>query len=106
MGPNLKALELFRCSRYYKLLRILLFTRLLINFDQALGDDGSCVGYASKLSPEKVALFARERGLRLDLGIQVACEYVLDELGSLDVLRLHVWELYPVLQDIISHPVY
>jgi hypothetical protein len=53
-----------------------------------------------------VSLFAREGRIAIDDCVQVACKDVLDKSRNLDVLRLDVWQLDPVLQGVVRDPVH
>ncbi len=58
-----------------------------------------------KLCSQEVALLAGIRRIRVDLGIQVTGEDVLDLAGSNDVLGLRVRKLNPVVQEVVRYPV-
>ena len=58
------------------------------------------------LGPQEVSFFPREGRVTINDGIQVACKDVFNKSCDLNVVRLHVWQLNPVLERVVSHPVH
>jgi len=52
-----------------------------------------------------VALLAGERRVRVDFSIEITSKNVLDKSGALDVLGLAVWQLNPVVEQVVGDPV-
>jgi hypothetical protein len=52
-----------------------------------------------------VALLTRERRVGSDVGIEVTSEYTLDKARSLDLVRLGVGQLNPIVEEVIGNPV-
>ena len=77
---------------------------LLINLVDALRHDLGGVLDASKLGAQQVLLSAGERRVRVDLGVEVAGEELLELLRKSDVNRLHVRQLDPVADQVGRDP--
>lgn len=64
------------------------------------------MGDSGDLSSQEVSLLARERGVRVDGGVEVASEDMLDLSRCLDVSRGGVRKLDPVLKEAVIDPVH
>lgn len=61
---------------------------------------------SSEHRAEEVALLTRERRVGSDVGIEVTSEDTLDKARSLDLVRLGVGQLNPIVEEVIGNPVY
>ena len=59
---------------------------------------------AGESGAEQVAFLAVEMRVRVQVGVQVTRERVLDETRLLDVLRAAVWQLDPVVEQVVRDP--
>ena len=51
-----------------------------------------------------MALLAVEGRICVYIGVQVSCENVLDLTRTLDVLWGAIWQLDPIVEEVVSHP--
>ena len=51
-----------------------------------------------------MSLFSWEWRVAVDFGIQISRENVLDLSSDVQVRRLQIWKLDPVLQNVVSYP--
>mmetsp|Transcript_1816 Transcript_1816/g.2435 ORF Transcript_1816/g.2435 Transcript_1816/m.2435 type:complete len:254 (-) Transcript_1816:178-939(-) len=105
MTPVLSALQLVS-THGGGLLGGLHLSGLFVHFEQALRTELSGMLDSGEDSSQEVALFSREGREGLDMRIKVSCQYLLDHLGTLDVLREDVRELNPIADDVVSNPEY
>ena len=87
-----------------KLFRELNFVGVLIEHEESLWNNSGGVENSSESGSKKVTLLAIELGVGVDISVQVTSEDVLDVAGLVDVLRLAVWELNPIVQKVVGDP--
>lgn len=104
MGPGLEHFKLIHsCCRL--LFGSFDFIGIFVHFKGALRAKLSSMSQSSQLRPQKVTLLAWERRTAVYVGIQVTGEHVFDHSGDENLLGLHVRQLNPVLQQVVSYPV-
>jgi hypothetical protein len=59
---------------------------------------------SGKLRTEQMSLLSIELWVSVNISVQVSCEDVLDLARRVDVLRSAVWQLNPVIQQVVCNP--
>jgi hypothetical protein len=103
--PSLETLEFFS-GWNSEFLSELHLVCLFIDFESTFGSDlGGCED-SSELGTEEMSLLTRERWVRVDLSVEVTSHDMLDQTGKSDILRLAFGQLNPIVQEVVSDPVY
>jgi hypothetical protein len=80
------------------------FVCFFIKAKEALRHDSGGVEDSSEGRSEKMTLLSSEGWVRVDFGIQVTGEDVLNLASLLNVNWVAVWELDPVVKKVVGHP--
>ena len=104
ISPHLDISQLLSL-REDKLFTILDFIRLVLSHgEKALWYDLGSVEDSGECSSEQMSLFTSESRVRVDGGVQITREDVLDLTGLLDVIGAAVWKLDPIGKKVVGNP--
>ena len=103
VGPTLDVSQLFSLGEL-ELIREFDLLSFFVEHEETFWNDCRCMENSSKLSTEQMSLFTFKGWVRVDLSIQVTGEDVLDETSLFNVLGAAIWELNPIVQQIVCDP--
>ena len=101
--PFLKVLQ-FLSRREREFFSILDLSCFIVNSKESDRDEGGGVENSAKLRTEQMSLLTIELRVRVNISVQVSCEDVLDFARRIDVLWSAVWQLNPVIQQVVCDP--
>ena len=103
VGPTLDVSQLFSLGEL-ELIREFDLLSFFVKHEETFGNDCRSMENSSKLSTEQMSLFSFKGWVRVNLSIQVTGEDVLDETSLFNVLGAAIWELNPIVQQIVCDP--
>ena len=106
MTPNFKTLELLSGGKLELLLWEFGLFGLLILLIEAFRGDASGMSDSGYLCSEHMSFFAWEGRVAINSCIEVSCKDVFDHLRALNLMRSSFGELDPVIEEVVSNPVY
>ena len=103
IAPSFDVFKFFRL-REDELLAKSDLSGFLIQCQETLGHDSCSVEDSSESGTKQVSLFAAKGRVGVDLSVQVSTEYMLDLSSLSDMNRSAVWQLDPVIEQVIRNP--
>ena len=101
--PSLKVLQLLRLGEL-EFFSILDLIGIFVRCKETNRDKCSGMENSGKLRTEQMSLLSIELRVSVNFSVQVSCENVLDFARRDDVLRSAVWQLDPVIQQVVCNP--
>ena len=105
IAPLLKVLQFFSLWEDELIGELDLLGFFILN-EHACWHNGSGVENSGELRTEQMPLLSNKLGVRFNISVEVTCEDVLNLASCDKVLRSAVWQLYPVIQQVVGDPEY